>query len=285
MRSGKRQGMTYCKAVRKGERFLRENGIEEAGTDAWLLLSFVCGIDRNFYYMHMQTEMPEERQKRYTELLQKRAKRVPLQYITEEQEFMGFRFLVDSDVLIPRQDTEILVEEALKRIRPGMDVLDLCTGSGCIVISILKNIPEICALAADISAKALCVAEKNARLHGVSVRFLESDLFSGVQGSFDVIVSNPPYIPTKEIKKLMPEVRDFEPRLALDGKEDGLFFYRRIIEEGKKHLKPGGFLLFEIGCSQGEEVSFLMRQAGYRETVTVKDLAGLDRVVIGGNHV
>ncbi|MBO5302550.1 MAG: peptide chain release factor N(5)-glutamine methyltransferase [Lachnospiraceae bacterium] len=273
--------MTYREAMIMGAQILEEQGIADARTDAWLLLAMACKIDRNFYYLHMNEDIIEEQQQEYASVLKKRAEHIPLQYITGEQEFMGHRFLVNSNVLIPRQDTEILVEEALKVVRPGMDVLDMCTGSGCIIISILKNVSKVNAVAADISKQALNVAKENAKLNDVTVRFETSDLFEHIRGEFDVIVSNPPYIRTEEITKLMPEVRDFEPFGALDGKEDGLYFYRKIVDEGQKYLKPGGYLMFEIGCDQGEDVSALMQQAGYSEIKVVKDLAGLDRVVIG----
>lgn len=273
--------MTYREAVAGGKRLLEEKGIADADTDAWLLLAMVCGIDRNFYYLHMHENMTQDRQAEYEKVLNKRAEHIPLQYITGEQEFMGLRFRVNSGVLIPRQDTETLVEEALKVIRPGMEVLDLCTGSGCIIISIVKNIPSVKATASDISGQALIVAKENAKQNGTLVRFESSDLLEHIQGCFDVIVSNPPYIRTEEIAKLMPEVRDFEPYDALDGREDGLYFYRRIVRDAGEHLKPGGYLMFEIGCEQGEAVSELMRQAGYGEIRVIKDLAGLDRVVTG----
>ncbi|MBO5373204.1 MAG: peptide chain release factor N(5)-glutamine methyltransferase [Lachnospiraceae bacterium] len=273
--------MTYREAIDMGEQMLKEQGIADAKTDAWLLLAMACKIDRNFYYLHMNEEILEEQKQEYASVLKKRAEHIPLHYITGEQEFMGHRFLVNSNVLIPRQDTEVLVEEAIKRVKPGMDVLDMCTGSGCIIISILKNVSDVNAIAADVSKQALIVAKENAKLNEVSVRFETSDLFDHIKGEFDIIVSNPPYIRTEEITKLMPEVRDFEPFNALDGKEDGLYFYRKIVDEGKKYLKPGGYLMFEIGYDQGEEVVGLMRQAGYSEIKVVKDLAGLDRVVIG----
>ena len=277
--------MTYREAVCRGESLLKEKGIADAGCDAWLLLSMVCGIDRNFYYMHMNDAMAAGHQLEYEKVLNIRAGHMPLQYITGEQEFMGLRFLVDRDVLIPRWDTEILVEEALKRIKPQMEVLDLCTGSGCIIISILKKEPSILATASDVSGQALRIAQKNAALNGVSVNLIESDLFCNIARKFDMIVSNPPYIKTEEIEKLMPEVREYEPRKALDGSADGLFFYRNIILEGKRFLKPAGYLVFEIGSDQGEEVCALMREAGYNKIEIVKDLAGHNRVVIGGNHV
>lgn len=277
--------MTYQQILKWGESFLWEKGIEDAKTDSWLLLAMACHIDRNFYYLHMREEMPKEQKEAYEAVLKKRAEHVPLQHITGEQEFMGLPFLVNSDVLIPRQDTEILVEEALKKAKPGMQILDLCTGSGCIIISMLKNRPDLFGTASDISAAALRIAEKNAKLNEVSPVFVQGDLFAPVKGTFDMILSNPPYIPTAEIEKLMPEVKEHEPLLALDGKEDGLVFYKRIIKEGYSYLNPGGYLMFEIGYDQGEEVSARMEQAGYQGVKVIKDLAGLDRVVIGGKHV
>ena len=202
-------------------------------------------------------------------------------YIVGETEFMGLKFKVNSSVLIPRQDTETLVEEALKVVRPGMRVLDLCTGSGCVIVSILHNVSDVEGYAVDISKQALNVAKENARLNDVPVLFEHSDLFDHVTGTFDVIVSNPPYICTDEIAKLMPEVRDFEPMEALDGKEDGLYFYRKIIGQCKQYLNPEGHLLFEIGYDQGQKVSALMREIGFHDVQVIKDLARKDRVVTG----
>lgn len=255
--------------------------IADAKTDAWLLLSMVCKMERSFYYLHMEEEVPEEQLSEYEIALKKRAEHVPLQYIVGETEFMGLRFKVNSSVLIPRQDTETLVEEALKVVKPGMKVLDLCTGSGCIIISILHNVPGVEGYAIDISKQALNVAKENAKLNDVSVMFERSDVFDHVTGTYDVIVSNPPYIPTMEILKLMPEVQTFEPMEALDGKEDGLYFYRKIIDKAKDYLNPQGQLLFEIGYDQGEAVSALMKEAGFCDVQVVKDLAHHDRVVTG----
>ncbi len=273
--------MTYAQALKEGTAFLKGSGILEAETDAWLLLSFVCGIDRTAYYLKMREEMPDSQRLSYEASLKERARRVPLQHITGEQEFMGLRFLVSRDVLIPRQDTEILVEEAIKRIAPGMDVLDLCTGSGCIAISLKKSVPGISIKASDKSGRALRMAQKNAKLNQADVAFVESDLFRAITGTFDMIVSNPPYIPTGEILRLMPEVRDHEPVLALDGSEDGLSFYRNMIRDARGYLRKGGFLLLEIGSEQGKDVSALLCGHGYRETAIIKDLAGLDRVAVG----
>lgn len=273
--------MTYREAVNFGEKILSEAGIADAKLDAWLLLSMVCKIERSFYYMHMEEELQEEAFSEYQIALKKRAEHVPLQYILGETEFMGLKFKVNSNVLIPRQDTETLVEEALKVVKPGMKVLDLCTGSGCVIVSILHNVPEAEGYAIDISKQALIVAKENARLNDVSVVFERSNVFDNVTGTYDVIVANPPYIPTQEILKLMPEVQTFEPMEALDGKEDGLYFYQKIITECGKYLNPAGRLLVEIGYDQGEAVSAMMREAGFLDVQVIKDLAHKDRVVSG----
>lgn len=274
--------MTFREAFAHGEEKLNTVGIVDARNDAWLLLTFVCKIDRTFYYSHMDDEMPEGQLAEYENVLSKRAEHIPLQYITGEQDFMGLPFHVNEAVLIPRQDTETLVEQALKIIRPGMKVLDMCTGSGCILISILKNVVDVEGYGYDISKQAINVAKENAKLNGVTATFEKSDLFDMVTDTFDVIVSNPPYIPTDVIAGLMPEVAVYEPFGALDGKEDGLHFYRRIVTECKDYLKPEGMLLFEIGHDQGETVPELMKEAGFKDVRVIKDLAGNDRVVIGG---
>lgn len=273
--------MTYQEALRYGQIRLRAAGVLEVESDAWLLMSAVCRIDRNFYYVYGNEEMIKEQEKEYMALLEKRAERIPLQYITGEQDFMGLTFKVNPGVLIPRQDTETLVEEALKAVTPGMEVLDLCTGSGCIAVSLAKFVPGAKVQGVDISPEALKVSEENARRNGVNVHFFLSDMFGQVEGKFDMIVSNPPYIPTGEIQGLMPEVKDFEPHLALDGKEDGLWFYRILAGEGKKYLKPRGMLMVEIGCDQGKDVSRIFKDNGYCDIKVRKDLAGLDRVVTG----
>ncbi|MDD6216899.1 MAG: peptide chain release factor N(5)-glutamine methyltransferase [Roseburia sp.] len=273
--------MTYQEAVKNGEKVLNLAGIADAKVDAWLLFEMACKVDRQFYYLHMGEDITMEQQKEYEIALKKRTEHIPLQYIVGEQEFMGLKFKVNSSVLIPRQDTETLVEEALKKIQPDMKVLDMCTGSGCIIISIIKNVPSAEGYAVDISKQALNVAKENAKSNEVPVNFERSDLFDNVTGVYDVIVSNPPYIPTAEIPKLMPEVGSFEPLEALDGKEDGLFFYRKIVAECGSHLKDGGYLLFEIGCEQANDVTTMLRETGFYEVQVVKDLAGLDRVVIG----
>ena len=273
--------MKYREAMQEGEKILQEAGIVDAKNDAWLLLAMVCKVDHTYYYMHMEEELMSEQQDEYRVVIRKRAEHVPLQYITGEQEFMRLPFKVNSNVLIPRQDTETLVEEALKVIRPGMKVLDMCTGSGCILISILKNVLNVEGVGCDISKQALIVAKENAKLNNVVATFERSDLFDHVTETFDVIVSNPPYIRTEEIATLMPEVCQFEPINALDGKEDGLFFYRKMIAESSKYLNPNGVILFEIGYDQAQDVSLMLKEAGYQDVQIVKDLAQNDRVVIG----
>lgn len=274
--------MTYREAIVLGESILRKADIVDAKTDSWLLLAMACKIDHTYYYMHIDEEMTEEQAREFEVLIKKRAERVPLQYITGEQEFMGLTFHVNSNVLIPRQDTETLVEEALKVVRPGMKIMDMCTGSGCVLISILKNEHDIEGIGYDISKQAINVAKENAKLNEVPAVFERSDLFEDVvENDFDVIVSNPPYIPTDVIATLMPEVAEFEPREALDGKGDGLYFYSKILEQCKNYMKPDGYVLFEIGCKQGDSVSTMMRLAGFSEVHVIKDLARNDRVVMG----
>ena len=273
--------MTFRNAMTCGEKVLTLSNVIDAKNDAWLLLAYACKIDRTFFYMHMDEELSDEQKEEYMSVIKKRAEHVPLQYITGEQEFMGLVFKVNGNVLIPRQDTETLVEETLKRCEPGMKVLDMCTGSGCILISIMKNVSDIEGVGTDVSKQALIVAKENAKLNKVNAVFEKSNLFDKINEKFDIIVSNPPYIRSEEIPKLMPEVCDFEPIEALDGMEDGLFFYRKIVKESTDYLNEGGYLLFEIGYDQGEDVSSMMTFAGYKDVKVIKDLAGNDIVVLG----
>lgn len=273
--------MTYREAVEFGTKCLTDAGVPDAALDAWYLLQMVCRIERSYYYVHGEEDITQDAQKKYEIAVQKRAEHIPLQYIIGEQEFMGLRFKVNSNVLIPRQDTETLVEQVLKIVKPGMKVLDLCTGSGCVLISVLKNAPELTGVGSDISKTALLVAKENAKMHEVDADWIRSDLFDNITETFDVIMANPPYIPTGEILSLMPEVRDFEPENALDGGADGLDFYRKIAGQVKDYLNPGGYVYMEIGYDQGEAVSELMRNAGFTEVEVIKDLARNDRVVKG----
>lgn len=274
--------MTYREAIEMGEKILNMADIVDAKNDAWLLLAMACKIDHTFYYMHMDEDMTEEQTHEFESLVKKRAERVPLQYITGEQEFMGLPFHVNSNVLIPRQDTETLVEVALRQVSTGMKVMDMCTGSGCILISLLKHSHGVEGFGYDISKQALNVAKENAKLNEVSAVFERSNLFEDVtERDFDMIVSNPPYIPTADIGDLMPEVAEFEPVSALDGHEDGLFFYRKMLEDCSLYLKAGGRLIFEIGYDQGKAVSDMMRSAGFVDVQVIQDLAHNDRVVMG----
>ena len=256
---------TLKETLDEGSAYLLKNKIENSDLDAWYLLSHLLGISRAQYFLSYHNKMNESLYKEYMNLIKQRASHMPLQYILGYQEFMGLKFIVNEKVLIPRQDTDHLVEEVLK-VCAKKDVLDLCTGTGCIIISLAKLGKINRGVGVDISHDALAVAKENAYKNNVDIEWIQSDLFSRVEGMFDIIVSNPPYIPTKEIEKLNSQVKDYEPSLALDGKEDGLFFYKKIINNIKNYLKKGGYLFFEIGYDQGE---------------VIKDYANLDRVITG----
>lgn len=273
--------MTLRECLLYGKNYLHSHNIADSDIDAWLLLEYTARIDRNYYFMHQFEEISNILADEYKILLVRRSEHVPLQYLTNEQEFMGFKFKVNENVLIPRQDTEILVEEAVNRLKPSMRVLDMCTGSGCIAVSLKKLVRDIEVTAADISSKALAVAIENAELNSADIEFIQSDLFENVRGKFDIIVSNPPYIPSETVDVLMEEVREHEPRLALDGMSDGLYFYRLIVRESTRFLEDNGFLMLEIGHDQRETVINIMKEAGFKAVTGIKDLAGLDRVVIG----
>lgn len=277
---------TYRDVYDEGAARLGEAGIEEAELDARLLLEFVCGTDRNTLLAHGEREISTEEYGRYSGFIERRAAHVPLQHLTGEQDFMGLTFQVNEDVLVPRQDTEVLVEEVMRHLHDGMRILDLCTGSGCILLSLLHYSNDCEGVGVDLSERALAVARENReRLRSdrpeMKARFLEGDLFAGLEERFDMIVSNPPYIKTGVIDTLMPEVREHEPVMALDGGADGLVFYRRIAGDAGAYLNGGGMLFFEIGCEQAEDVRSIMEAAGFREVEVVKDFAGLDRVVYG----
>jgi len=356
-------------ACTMAEHYLASCQIEDAAVDAWYLLEYVTGVSRAMYLADRDKKLSEEQRDAYAALVNKRGAHIPLQHLTGEQEFMGLPFLVSEAVLIPRQDTETLVELALDKIkaalrsgvlpreihverdsgaggdetevRRGSDlspeendryrVLDLCTGSGCIAVSIAKLCEqmweknsgnpgksgkdqepckkwlEVCA--SDLSEDALALAQENARRLGADVRFFHSDLFAqipmpvdcenrsvsadsltgekarGAGVVFDLIVSNPPYIRTQVIEELSEEVRLHEPRLALDGGDDGLEFYRRIVCESRGYLRLGGWLRRGSGYDEGEDVADLLRQNGFSQVRVSKDLAGNDRVVEGVYYV
>lgn len=271
--------INYKDIYQKGIQELTRAGIEDAKIDARLLLEQVCNTKQNDLYLHGDRVVEEKIVASYDEMIAMRKKHIPLQYIIGEQEFMGLKFLVNKKVLIPRQDTEILVEEALKYIHDGMRILDMATGSGCIIISLLNYTNSCEGIGVDIDSSALEVAKKNAERLNSNAKFVQSDLFEHVEGVFDIIVSNPPYIRTDVLKSLMPEVIACEPKLALDGKEDGLFFYRKIIKQMKNYMHKESYILFEIGHDQASEVSSLLKQEGLIEVKVIKDYLGLDRVV------
>lgn len=279
--------MKYKETYEWGKDKLKQAGILDAALDARILLEYVCGTNRTTLYAHLQREVSEQESLSYAFFIQRRAEHVPLQYITGTQSFMGLDFFVNESVLIPRQDTEILVEEVMLHLHDKMALLDLCTGSGCILLSLLKYSNDCTGLGIDISDAALMVARKNAERLGITCKtdterlFQKSDLFETVEGRFDIIVSNPPYIRTRVIDTLMPEVKEHEPVLALDGMEDGLYFYRKIIDRAPDYLYRGGMLFFEIGYDQAEEVKKRMEDRGFHEVSIKKDYAGLDRVVYG----
>ena len=273
--------MEYAALYRMGVERLTAAGIEEAKLDARLLLEELCGTDRNDLLVHGDRPVTEQQENSYVNYIELRSRHIPLQHITGYQEFMGLRFKVTPDVLIPRQDTETLVEEVLKNLHDGMRILDLCTGSGCILLSLLRYSNDCVGVGADLSKKALAVAEENAGALELMAEFVQGDLFEPVNGKFEIIVSNPPYIPSNVIPTLMEEVREHDPLMALDGKEDGLYFYREITGKASEYLYPGGMLFLEIGCEQAGAVTELMKNAGYRDVTVCKDLAGHDRVVSG----
>lgn len=273
--------MNYRKLYETGKDRLEKAGIQEAALDARLLLEEVCRTDRNTLLVHGDRAVTEEEETQFRIFIERRSAHEPLQQITGWQEFMGLRFSVTEDVLVPRQDTETLVEEVMRYLRDGMEILDVCTGSGCILLSLLRYSNGCRGVGCDISEKALAVAGQNAKELGISAQFIQSDLFESIEGRFEYIVSNPPYIRKDMIPTLMEEVRDHEPLIALDGGEDGLDFYRKITREATEHLYSGGMLFFEIGYDQGEAVKLLMEEEGYEEVTVSQDLAGLDRVVYG----
>ena len=276
--------------IKEGEIRLMRAHCMDAKIDAEQLYYHMTGTDRVGLFLRANQEADEETQEKYFELIGRREQRIPLQHITGTQEFMGLEFEVNPDVLIPRQDTEILVEEAAKiihgsnprvRSRASWKVLDLCCGSGAIGVSLARICDNVKITCADYSQPALDTAQRNAEKNRVKIRFRQGDLFGAVgRRKYDMIVSNPPYIRTQMIPILQDEVKVHEPMMALDGGEDGLVFYRRIIEEAKNHLRKNGVLIFEIGHDQAEEVTELIQATGaFTKVHVVKDLPGHDRVV------
>lgn len=270
--------MTYREAYEWGKTRLAAKQIPDADWDAWLLLEHVTGLKRANYLLHQDEVIEWSDWEQFQCLVGRRGERIPLQYLTGETEFMGLSFVVNQDVLIPRQDTETLVELALPEVA-GKRVLDVCTGSGCIAIAVQKlGQPAVCH-GVDISLQALAVAGENGRNLGAEVTLWQSDLFTEVTERYDVILSNPPYIASAVISGLMPEVREHEPMMALDGGADGCVFYRRLAAEAGQYLRNGGSLFLEIGYDQGRAVQGLLQEHGFSDIKIHQDLSGHDRVV------
>ena len=279
--------MTLKELLTKGEDLLAQAGKDSPRYDARALYMFLTGLDNTGLIMAQREDVAQNIQARYLSLIQERASGIPLQHITGHQGFMDLDLKVGPEVLIPRPETELLVEEALRVLReeydaadaPAPEVLDICTGSGAIGLSVKRHFPKAQVTLSDVSDGALQTAETNAELNGLKVEILKSDMFKALEGrNFHMILCNPPYITDREIETLTSEVREHEPMIALSGGADGLDFYRILAEEAPKHLNCGGRLMMEIGYDQGETVPALMRNLG--DTRVLKDLNGLDRVVI-----
>jgi release factor glutamine methyltransferase len=285
---GPSAGQVFSKAVIE----LTAHGISNPRLDAEVLLAHALGTDRTGLYTRLHVRLSLEQQETFRVLFQRRMQREPLQYITGVREFWSLEFKVDLRVLIPRPETEVVVETALRLLsqsairNPQSALLDVGTGSGCIAVVLAKELPQAEIWATDVSADALAVASENARHHGVAerIRFLQGDLFSplaGKEDGFDLIVANPPYLARPELAALQPEVRDWEPLAALDGGPDGLDFYRRLLHEGPTYLRTGGWLVMEIGHGQGTAVMRLARERrDLADCRGVSDYAARERVVI-----
>lgn len=298
---------TVLKIIQWTTEYLKGKGVENPRLDSEVLLSNLLNLDRVGLYLNFDRPLTREELASFREMVKRRGAREPLQYITGCQEFWSLDFKVTPDVLIPRSETEMLVEEALKAVRreplavsgekpdirltahsSRLTILDLCTGSGCIAISLAKELKDAVVYAIDDSEAALTIATENAKRHGVQDRvfFLHGDLYGALTShvsrptSFALIVSNPPYIKSGDIPNIQPEVRDYEPRIAVDGGPDGLDFYRRIVAGASDYLSPEGWLMLEIGEGQASAVSEMIGKTGFFDPISaVKDLAGIERVV------
>lgn len=277
--------MTRGELLSYGRSRLFEAGIEDHKTDASILMEYLTGLERSDLMLRRDDEISVREREEYDALIARRLRHEPVQYITGEADFMGLKFRVSPDVLIPRFDTEFLTEELLREVSDGSSVLDMCTGSGCILLSLMRYKNGIRGTGADISEAALAIARENEsvledKMGGhIPVSWVRSDMFKNITGTFDHIVSNPPYIRTEEIKTLMPEVRDHEPFGALDGDQDGLKFYRLIAKESGTFLKKHGRLFLEIGYDEAEAVSGLLHDNSFTDIEVIKDYSGNDRVV------
>jgi len=283
-----RKTMTWQALMKEELERLRQADIPEADSDIRLLAMDVAGCTYSTLILRMAEEVTEKQAQRLHAYVTERMTHKPCQYIFGTQEFMGYEFATAEEVLIPRPETELLVEEACRIAENWKDtpdgrkrrVLDLCCGSGCIGISFskLRHGRDLVELA-DISDAAIALTKKNRERLQADCAVIQTDLFMQIEGKYDMIVSNPPYIRTDEIPKLMAEVRDFEPHLALDGKADGLYFYDKIIREAREYLYEDGYILFEIGQDQLDAVRGLLVENGYTDIKGIKDYAGLDRIV------
>lgn len=277
--------MTLQDMIKQGAYLLQETHVPDYLYDAKELALEGLGLTSRDYLMNQREEVSQEYEKQYMQWIQRRANREPLQYILGKQNFYGYDFFVNKHVLIPRQDTENLVEQVIKRANKELkgkeiNILDLCCGSGCIGLTLAKQLQAHVSLV-DLSPEALSVAEYNNQQLSCNAEIIQSDLFTSVKGKYHIIVSNPPYIPTAVVEKLMPEVLEYEPRLALDGKEDGLYFYRCIIKEAENYLEENGYVFFEIGFDQADDIRKIFVEYGYTQVELWQDLAGLDRVMCG----
>ena len=263
-----------------GAKMLTQAGIDEAELDARYILEYITGLNSAQYFIHSEDIIEKNKAEEFFRLIERRSKRIPLSYVIGTRDFFGLTFKVDENVLIPEQETELLVEEVIKHSE-GKSVLDMCTGSGCIAISIALFGKPSKVAASDISEKALDVARENAKsLKAGEISFIQGDMFENVTDKFDIIVSNPPYIETGEIDELMPEVRDYIPRLALDGDIDGLKFYRIISKEAVKKLNKNGRIFYEIGYNQSRAVASILLENSFTDVKIMKDYSGLDRIVM-----
>lgn len=263
-----------------GAKMLAQAGIDEAELDARYILEYITDLNSAQYFIHSEDIIEKDKAEEFFRLIERRSKRIPLSYVIGTRDFFGLTFKVDENVLIPEQETELLVEEVIKHSE-GKSVLDMCTGSGCIAISIALFGKPSKVAASDISEKALEVARENAKsLKAGEISFIQGDMFENVTDKFDIIVSNPPYIETREIDELMPEVRDYIPRLALDGDIDGLKFYRIISKEAVKKLNKNGRIFYEIGYNQSRAVASILLENGFTDVKIMKDYSGLDRIVM-----
>lgn len=273
--------MNIREAILKATRELRRHNVEDANIIARVLMSYILKQPKEYLIINNKEELKVKDEQEYFENIEKVKNGYPIQYITHHQEFMKLDLYVDENVLIPQPDTEILVEETLKKCdKFNIKILDLCTGSGAIAVSLANELKEAIITASDVSEKALQVAKKNSKNNNAKIEFIQSNLFENIENKFDIIVSNPPYIESKVIEKLSENVK-CEPKLALDGGEDGLYFYRRIALEAPKFIEKNGYLIMEIGFNQKESViNILKENKNYKDIEAVKDLAGNDRVVL-----